>query len=69
MKFQHDDHEHEVYLLDEGALDTVILVDGKRQPYSQEFAAYYRDELTGEMTDQTLIALAKDACDCGFLDE
>ena len=28
MRIRHDDHEHDVYLSDDGTLETVITVDG-----------------------------------------
>ena len=35
---------HEVFLHDEGTLDTVLTVDGCRHSYDQEFAAPFRED-------------------------
>ncbi len=67
MKFKHGDHKHEVFLLDDGTLDTVISVDGKEQRYSQEFASGFRNRWGG-MTFGGLRAMAEDACDAGLLE-
>lgn len=68
MKFKHKGQEHEVFLGDNGTLDTVIIVDGKEQEISQEFAAEWR-EPDGSMTADGLVMLAKDCLDCGYFEE
>jgi hypothetical protein len=60
MRIRHDDHEHEVFLGDDGTLDTVITVDGIDVRYGE--TDEYRDA-DGAMTRRGLRALAIDACE------
>ena len=60
MKFLHEKTEHEVFLQDDGTLDTVILVDGVQIRYSQEYAADFRTE-SGMLTYDGLKELAIEA--------
>jgi hypothetical protein len=68
MEFEHDGEKHNVELLDDGTLDTVISVDGHEVRFSQEHAADFRDQ-DGVMTDSGLIELARDALDLGLDEE
>ena len=51
------EHSHEVNLVDDGTLDTVISIDGVEHRFSQERGAECRDE-SGVMTDKGLRSLA-----------
>lgn len=50
---------HDVYLCDDGTMDTVIEVDGREVRYSEAD----RDELTGEVKASWLRESAIEACD------
>ena len=62
MRVKHDDHYHEITLLDSGTLDTEVEVDGIAMAYSQEYAEPYRTT-DGRMTAAGLRRMACDACD------
>lgn len=51
---------HDVFLRDEGTLDTVLTVDGCRHSFDHETAADHRDE-RGALTDEGFKALAEEA--------
>lgn len=53
--------DYEVSLVDDGTLDTVIDINGHEQRFDWEFASYWRDEETGELSDEGLEELALDA--------
>lgn len=57
---------HEVFLVDDGTLDTVISVDGSRVTFSQEYAAQHRNK-KGILTNKGFKQLAKEAID--FIEE
>lgn len=57
MNLNHDGKTFEVYLLDDGTLDTVIEVDGIEHRYSTEFASQWRDEV-GAMSETGIRELA-----------
>ncbi len=62
MKIRHGcGRQHNVLLVDDGTLDTVLEVDGRMVRYNGEFAASYRDK-EGRMTRRGLRALAIEAC-------
>lgn len=63
MKVTHGDHEHEVYLSDDGTLATVIEVDGVEVRYSEADR-----DTHGTVKRQWLCDAAREACDDGLLD-
>jgi hypothetical protein len=64
MQARHGDHTHDVYVMDDGTLDTVILVDG------QELRMEYADrDASGEVRPSWLRDAARDACDDGLLED
>jgi hypothetical protein len=69
MRIRHAGKIWDVYLEDDGTLDTVISIDGTRIRFDMESAAEYRDEDTGEMTAKGLRALAVSAIDGGDMDD
>ena len=62
MQVKVDSIKYEVYLLDDGTMDTVIEIDGIEHRFDGEYASYYRAEM-GEMTVDGLEMLAKEAID------
>ena len=60
MKILHEDRVYDVYLEDDGSLDTVISVNGREIRFSQEHAVDYRDE-SGSMTKHGLRELGIEA--------
>ena len=52
--------EQEVFLMDDGTMDTVIKVNSKEYRYDCEFASRFRRK-DGSMTQKGLIKLAEDA--------
>jgi hypothetical protein len=64
MKVKHGDHYHEVYLSDDGTLDTVIEVDGTEVRHSE--ADRFDD---GEVKREWLRMAAIAACDDGLIGE
>lgn len=65
MRIKHGDHQHEVWLGDDGTLDTVIDVDGIEVRFSGEYASTYRRK-DGSMTARGLRELAMEACNDGL---
>ena len=63
MNVIHGDHQHEVFLEDDGTLDTVISVDGREVRYAE--AKRHKD---GSVRASWLRQAAVEACDDGFLD-
>jgi len=64
MKLTVDNTEFNVYLTDDGTLDTVIEVDGIEHRFDGEYASYWRDD-NGAMTEEGLETLAKECInDC-----
>ena len=57
MTIRHSGREHEVYLGDNGTLDTLITVDGIEHTFDGEYASQYRDS-DGAMTEDGLRTLA-----------
>ena len=53
-------NHHEVLLVDDGTLDTVISVDGEQYRYDAEYAAMFRDG-DGTLTEEGFIELAKES--------
>lgn len=64
MKVQHGDHEHDVYLGDDGSMDTVITVDGIEVRYSEADR-----DASGSVRKDWLRSAAIEACDDGLLSE
>ena len=64
MTVKHGDHEHQVYLSDDGTLDTVIEVDGVEVRYSE--ADRFSD---GRVKNSWLRESAIEACNDGLLVE
>ena len=60
MRIRFAGHMHEVFLSDDGTLDTVIEVDGHEVRFEREYARPYRTR-DGAMTDGGLRALAIEA--------
>lgn len=52
---------HEVKLVDDGTLDTVVNVDGVEMRYDQEYVADFRDPELGSLTDEGFDALMEQA--------
>ena len=57
MRIRYGGKLHDVYLSDDGTLDTVIEVDGTEHRFDGEYAAEYRDR-DGAMTIKGLRSLA-----------
>ena len=57
MKIRWRNEEHQVFLGDDGTLDTVISVDGEDHRFDGEYASQYRKR-DGSMTAKGLRALA-----------
>lgn len=57
MKVKYGGKFHEVYLCDDGTLDTVISVDGQEHRFDGEYASQYRNK-NGIMTKKGLKELA-----------
>jgi hypothetical protein len=64
MRVKHGDHEHEVFLSDDGTLDTVIAVDGREVRYSEADRSG-----DGSVKGAWLREAAIEACDDGLLEE
>lgn len=62
MKIERDGKTFEVYLVDEGTLDTVIQIEGTEfvNRFDQEYASSFRDEQTGELTEEGFRELAEE---------
>lgn len=56
-----DGEKFDVYLEDDGTMDTVISINGKEFRFDAEFASMFRDPDTGAMTEEGLEELALDA--------
>jgi hypothetical protein len=54
---------HDVTLVDDGSLDTVVSVDGTEMRYDQEFAEQFRNKKTGAITEKGWKELEKQAID------
>ena len=67
MRIRFAGHMHEVFLSDDGTLDTVIEVDGHEVRFDGEHASSYRTR-DGVMTDRGLRALAIEALQDGLVD-
>ena len=63
MNVKHGDHKHEVYLSDDGTLDTVIEVDGIEVRYSEADR-----DTSGNVRAAWLKNAAIEACDDGSLE-
>ena len=63
MNIRFNKKMHEVYLEDDGTMDTVISVDGKENRFDSEYAAEYRNE-SGDMTKAGLRSLAVECLEC-----
>ena len=50
---------YEVFLIDDGSLDTIISIDGKEFRFSSEYAEIYRDK-EGYITEEGLRELAEE---------
>lgn len=61
VKVSDGENEFEVSLVDDGTMDTVIDINGREFRFDSEFASYWRDEETGELSDEGLEELALDA--------
>jgi|TARA_R100001530_G_scaffold126123_1_gene94861 hypothetical protein len=57
-----DNTKYDVFLLDDGSLDTVIEIDGIEHRFDSEYASFYRAKM-GEMTIDGLEMLAKECID------
>ena len=57
MRIRWQNKEHQVFLCDDGTLDTVISVDGKEHRFDGEYASQFRKR-DGSMTAKGLRALA-----------
>lgn len=69
MKVKHGcGKTHEVYLCDDGTMDTVIEVDGSEIRYDCDYAASYRSD-DGAMTREGLRSLAIEACEMDLIGE
>lgn len=64
MIVKHGDHEHTVYLGDDGTMDTVVEVDGQEVRYSE--ADRFED---GRVKNAWLREAAIEACDDGLLED
>ena len=62
MKINYAGKRHNVYLCDDGTMDTVIEVDGKEHRFDCEYASEFRKK-DGKMTERGLRALAIEALD------
>ena len=62
MQVKVDSTKYEVYLLDDGTMDTVIEIDGIEHRFDGEYASYYRAKM-GEMTIVGLEMLARECID------
>jgi len=56
----HENNQFDVYLVDDGTIDTVIDVNGKEFRFDSEFASFWRDE-DGTLSEEGLKELALDA--------
>jgi len=52
-------YTYEVFLIDDGSLDTVIEINGKIFRFDSEYASIYRNK-DGEMTEKGLKELAEE---------
>lgn len=68
MRFVHLDHIHDVVLVDDGTLDTVIRVDGRECRFDSDDTVEYRRP-NGSMRTEGLRSMAEEACDVGLLDD
>ena len=57
MTIKDGKYKYEVYLIDDGSLDTVIEINGKNYRFDSEYASIYRDK-NGVMTEKGLKELA-----------
>ena len=57
-RFGFPENTFDVFLIDDGTLDTVIEIDGIEHRLDIEYASHYRDE-SGAMTETGLTELAK----------
>ena len=62
MKLKIDGVHYQVWLVDDGTLDTVIEINDIEHRFSTEYAAHWRDE-TGALSDEGLEVMARDAID------
>ena len=63
MNIRFNGKAHEVYLCDDGTLDTVISIDGKETRFDGEYAAEFRNK-SGDMTKSGLRTLAIECLEC-----
>jgi len=59
MIIQDGKYKYEVYLIDDGSLDTVIEINGRDFRFDSEYASIYRDK-DGVMTEEGLRELAEE---------
>ena len=58
MKIRYNGKLHEVYLCDDGTMDTVIKVDGEVHRFDSEYASHVYRRRNGELTKRGLRGLA-----------
>lgn len=59
MIIQDGKHTYEIFLVDDGSLDTVIEINGRDFRFDSEYASIYRDK-NGVMTEKGLKELAEE---------
>jgi|TARA_R100000093_G_scaffold67612_1_gene39047 major membrane immunogen (membrane-anchored lipoprotein) len=59
MTIKDGKYKYEVYLIDDGSLDTVIEINGKNYRFDSEYVSIYRDK-NGVMTEKGLKELAEE---------
>jgi len=65
MIIRYDGRQYNVYLEDDGTMDTVISIDGKTHRFDCEYASSFRKR-NGEMTKKGLRELAIEAIDSDY---
>lgn len=68
MRLRHLGRMFDVALVDDGTLDTVLLIDGQTARFSCEHAAEFRRE-DGSLRVSGLAALAREAIDADLFEE
>ncbi len=53
-----DGADHDVHLIDDGTMDTVIMVDGRQHSFSSESVAALRDR-RGSLSEDGMVELAE----------
>lgn len=64
VQFEHDGEQHEVFLVDDGTLDTVIEIDGREIRFDSEYASNFRKP-DGSFDVNGLVELAIEELDMG----